>query len=422
MRSWLMMSVAFAAMAGAALAAPNPRDSVAEIAKAIEDHYFDPAKAKRVADDLRADTGKGAFDALTDPDELAQVLDTRLQPIDGHFDVEWSPRSEAQPAEPATPTLDFQAELRRANWGFRRIDILHGNIGFIELTGFADFEAHKKDAEPRLAAEAALRSVSHADAIIIDLRNNGGGSPAMVGLLASAFVEPGLDVYNTFHGRDRRQTEAPAMPYDTPITKTPLFILVSGRTGSAAEAFAYTLQAAGRATIVGEASAGAANPGGPVQLPSGFSIFISLATPINAVTGTNWEGKGVVPKVAVTSAEAHDRAVILALEAILATGLKDPEAIEARWTLETLQAQPMTVAPDAYLGTYGAVVVSLDNGHLTARRDRRPPGTLVPLAADLFTVEGDPSRRVRFERGADGQVVALVQLFASGDQIRLKRG
>src|SRR3546814_2621954 len=85
----------------------------------------------------------------------------------------------------------------------------------------------------------------------------------MVGYLASAFVARGADIFNTFHSRAGTQSEAPADWYDAPRPAVPLYVVVNARTGSAAESFAYTLQQAGRATIVGEASGGAANPGAP---------------------------------------------------------------------------------------------------------------------------------------------------------------
>src|SRR3546814_6589530 len=76
----------------------------------------------------------------------------------------------------------------------------------------------------------------------------------MVGYLASAFVARGADIFNTFHSRTGTQSEAPADWYDAPRPTVPLYVVVNARTGSAAESFAYPLQQAGRATLVGQAS------------------------------------------------------------------------------------------------------------------------------------------------------------------------
>ena len=107
-------------------------------------------------------------------------------------------------------------------------------------------------------------------------------------------------------------SEAPAIPYATPRTQVPLYVLVDGGTGSAAESFAYTLRSAKRATIVGERSAGAANPGAMIDVGDGFAVFVSDGSPVNPITRTNWEATGVAPDVAAISAEALDAALRLA--------------------------------------------------------------------------------------------------------------
>ncbi|BCW88308.1 hypothetical protein sos41_14470 [Alphaproteobacteria bacterium SO-S41] len=408
--------------ASTALAAPAPRGGVGDVAAAIEAHYFDPAKAKSIADDLRSAAANGAFDALTDPRDLAQTLTTKLKPLDAHFNVEWqgdTPAPESVPGSPPGPRRSYDDELRRTNYGFRKTEILTGNIGLIEMSGFAGFNA--KGDPARLAVDAALQSVAHADAIIIDLRQNGGGSPAMVGYLASAFVAPGADIYNVFHGREGTRSEAPSEPYAAPRTDVPVFILISGRTGSAGEAFPYTFQAAKRATIVGEASAGAANPGGTVVTPSGFAVFVSDGSPINPVTGGNWEGTGVIPDVAVPAASALDKGYELALEAALARGLPETETMDVRWTLEAIRAPKLDFTAADYAGTYDDVTITAGDGTLISTRGKRPPTTLKPLAADLFFVADHPERRVHFERDAAGNVVLMELQTSSGDALRLHR-
>ena len=163
--------------------------------------------------------------------------------------------------------------------------VLPGNIGYIDMRGFADFAADG-DQAPRQAADAALALVAGTDALIFDLRDNGGGSPAMVGYLIGHFVPDGAKIYNIFKTRGEPDSdEAPSAPIaGQRRLDTPLYVLTSGRTASAAESFAYTLQAAKRASVVGEASAGGANPGGGAPLGDGLSVFISSGTPINPIS------------------------------------------------------------------------------------------------------------------------------------------
>lgn len=415
-----------AVLATAAHAAPPPpRETAARVAKAIEDTYFDPAKGKTVADGLRAAAARGEFDALTDPRDLARVLSDRLRPLDHHFNVSYDP--EARPASTGGPASAAAARLsqaeqeRRRNYGFHRVEMLPGAIGYIDMTGHADFAFGKPDDPARRAVDAALQLVSGADAVIIDLRDNGGGSPAMVGYLVSAFTPKDADIYNIFHSREGTESERPAETYPRPRLDVPLYILISGRTGSAAEATAYTLQAAGRAVIVGEASAGAANPGGTAALGDGFSVFVSDGTPVNPVTKANWEGVGVKPDVAVPATEALDRAQILALETVLAKRPSGPEALDNRWALEALKAEANPPAGigglDMLAGTYGEVTVTLEGSTLTLVRGRRPAWTLVPLGEGAFFVKGEPFRRVIFD--ADGK--ALEIRFSSGQSMRFRR-
>lgn len=247
----------------------------------------------------------------------------------------------------------------------------------------------------------------------------------MVGYLASAFTPRGADIYNVFHAREGTTSEAPGDWYPTPRLDTPLYLLTSARTGSAAEAFAYTLQNAGRVIVVGEATAGAANPGAEFEAGHGFRAFVSTGSPVSPVTGRNWEGDGVQPDVAVAPADALSTARVLALEAMLERDLPDADAVDARWALETLRAQaaPFGSAPfEDYTGDYGPVAVGTLDERLFLRNGRRPPQYLVPLGEDLFAVADDPGLRVRFERDAQGRVAALETLGSDGRSSRFRRG
>lgn len=409
----LACALAFAPAAQAQPATPSPRETVAEIATAIRDRYFSEERADAIADALEAEAAAGRYDAFTDPRDLAQALSVRLRPEDAHFNVSYDPNAPRQggPGGPGPgPRVDRD---RLANYGFRSVQILPGNIGFIDMAYFANIDFSNPNDPARRAADAALAFVSGADAVIFDVRNNGGGAPSMVGFLSSAFTPAGADIYNTFHERNGTASEAPGAYYATPRLEVPLYILTSGRTGSAAEAFPYTLQAAGRATIVGETTGGAANPGGPVPVPGGFRIFISDGSPVNPITGRNWEGTGVIPDVPVSWDEALVRAQVLAL------GRIDSEP--ARWALAALTAAPSGLTLADYAGAYGATTLTVEGDRLASRRDRRPPVMLAPLEADVFYVVGDPSTRYAFERDASGRVIAVEMRGVFGPGPRLRR-
>jgi hypothetical protein len=429
-----------------------PRAVVTRAATAIEREYFDVTRAKTVAADLRAAAAAGRFDAMTDPRDLASALTTRLQPIDRHFVVTWATPVVAPAAPPASaasgpavdpararpvarpptprsrsPLLDADAQLRR-NFGFRRVDVLPGNVGLVQLDSFAPFSADAPAPSAREVADVALAFVARTGALIVDLRENGGGSPAMVGYLAGHFVPEDADVFNVFEQRDAPdQSERSPVPIADARRRTdvPLYVLVSARTGSAAESFAYTLQAAKRATIVGEPTGGAANPGRFVDLGDGLRLFVSFGRPVNPVTRSNWEGTGVRPDVQVPAADALLAAHELALNeqfrrltAADSAPAADPPAVdELRWTLDAVRAQrqPARAANAAeFAGAYGPRRVRADGSRLVLEHGRRPPKTLLPLGGDTYTLAEDPYVRFEFERDAGGRVAALVTRTVGG--------
>lgn len=299
----LLSFVLLLAAACTAHASETPRTRVAGVAQAIDEHYFDPERGRDIANDLRESAADGAFDALVAPQALADALTARLEPLDSHFRVQVAQPDDATTQRAPPPDIGD---------GIERFDVLPGNVGVLGLRGFAHFEFNREDQPVRQAIDAALRRLAHVDALVVDLGGNRGGSPAMVGYLASAFVAPGADIFNTFHHRAGTQSEAPAQWHVAPRPQLPLYVVIDGRTGSAAESFAYTLQQAGRATIVGEASGGAANPGAPIATRGGLIVFVPTGSPVNPFSHGNWEGVGVQPDVPVPSAEALDAALGLA--------------------------------------------------------------------------------------------------------------
>jgi C-terminal peptidase prc len=178
-------------------------------------------------------------------------------------------------------------------------------IGYIRLSTFMSNDGSQE-------FKQALKKLEKTKGLIIDLRGNPGGAPAMVGYLASAFTAHNASIYNVFHSRVGTVSEAPAEWYATPRVDVPVYVLIDGRTGSAAESFAYTLQQARRATIVGEHSGGAANPGRFFAAGHGFRVFVPTGSPVNPISRGNWEGTGVIPDVASSSDDALETALALA--------------------------------------------------------------------------------------------------------------
>lgn len=319
----LLRAVLACLLTAIALAAPAQtanRAAVDGIAQAIQDHYFDAQRGRKIATDLRAAAARGEFDALANPTALATALTKKLKPLDGHFRVRWSPNAaESQAAGPVLgprrpPTLRGPASPGDKQ-GIRDVQVLPGDIGYLSLGLFAHFEFGGGDQPARHAIDTALQRLADTRAVIIDLRGTPGGSPHMVGYLVSAFTAPDADIYNTFHSRESTLSEAPLERYAHPRLDVPLYVLIDTRTGSAAESFAYTLKNAKRATVVGETSGGAANPGAEMAAGAGYFVFVPTGSPKSPITGTNWEGVGVAPNIKASSQAALDVAIGLASKA-----------------------------------------------------------------------------------------------------------
>jgi len=417
-------SLAFAALLAAHASAAAPREVVAELADTVEAHFYDEAKAREIAAGLRTEAEKGSYDTLTAPKDLAPALTAYLKPYDTHFNVEWvgdgAPEAEPPAGDPSVPKLPIPEALARNNHGFRKIEILPGNIAVIEMRSF---DLTRAPGDPaRIAADGALAAVSGAAAVIFDLRQSMGGAPDMVGYLASAFFAPGRDgIYNVFTSRSETRTEKPETPYANPRPDVPLYAVISGRTSSAAESFPYTLQAAGRATIVGEASSGAGNPGSVFPMKSGYTVFISLGRTENPITKSSWEKTGVIPDIEAPNSQALTAAYREALKTVSANAASPTDKVEAAWALEQLDAPTLAVETDDYVGSYQNTAIAMVSGALVYRRDRRPEALLVPLAPDVFGFADLPNRRIRFTRDASGAVTHLEEYSTIGDVLRLPR-
>lgn len=402
-------------------------EALGRIADLIQSKYVYKDKAAAIAAEVRGLTSDPELARARDQDMWTAILSRRLKAHDVHFDVSWSPPEAKRPTltaavQPSPEQMDRMIAV--SNYGFQDVERLPGNIGYIRTSFFAPFDRSLTgDRTPgaRRTAEAALRLIAHTDAVIFDLRQNAGGSPDMIDLLLSGFFGDKPVLLNRFYEREGDKTVdfTTLADYAGPRRPTvPVYVLVSGRTVSAAEEFAYDVQTQKRGLVVGETTAGGADPGATFDAGDGFQVFVSVGAALNPVTGTNWERVGVKPDVAVASADALARARVLALESLLKRNASTAP-VEARWTLERLNAERagMHLTPNeaaAYVGTYGGWRVAIEDGVLVYRRDRAPALRLIPLGDDAFALDG-LSSRATFERSGDRKVTVMTITDTDGD-------
>lgn len=271
---------------------------VNEISKQIIESYIDANVAKQCAKHLSMQLMDGIYD-VSDLDAVALQLTKDLQDIshDKHLGVR----------RKSVSGFDRQSTetVIKSNYGFRKLEILNDNIGYIDLLRFY---------APILAAEttvSAMRFVANTDALIIDLRQNGGGDPNLVVFICTYFFRERTHLNDLYWRSEDSMEQFWTLPYvPGPLyTDKPLYILTSSNTFSAAEEFCYNLKNLNRARIIGEVTRGGAHPGGWHELPGGFEIFVPCGKAINPISKDNWEGKGVIPHVKTSADDALDVAL-----------------------------------------------------------------------------------------------------------------
>lgn len=246
---------------------------------------------------------------------LAKLLTRDLLEVSGdrHLRVMYNPAG--IPPQASDRTLGpEELEKRKThaaanNFGMPVAQARKGNIGYLNVRGFLP---------PELAADAVaetMTQLANTDALIIDLRQNNGGSPHGVALMASYLFGSKPVHLNDIYNRSENSTESFYTQKRVAGRRfgpdKPVFVLTSARTFSAGEGFAYNLKAQKRVTLVGETTGGGAHPTHVVRISNNWAIALPTARAINPVTKTNWEGVGVTPDVEVPADEALDKALEL---------------------------------------------------------------------------------------------------------------
>ena len=293
------------------------------VAKLTELYVF-PDVAKKMEQALRDNQKNGTYDAVVDSRAFADLLTEQLQAVshDRHLRVSFMPMP--LPAGDPEPSAEDKArareQLEKVNCGFDKVERLDGNIGYIKFDMFGDTEI----CGPK--ATAAFASLGDVDAVIFDLRQNGGGHPEMVAFVSSYLFAKKTHLNDIYERKANKTTQywtKPEVP-GKKLAKQPVFVLTSHDTFSGAEDFAYGLKNLKRATIVGETTGGGAHPTMGVRLDEHFMIGVPFARSISPITKTDWEGTGVEPDVKVPADQALETAKKLAAETLAQQKKKQP--------------------------------------------------------------------------------------------------
>ena len=281
----------------------------------LDSQYVIPEVGKKTRDAIAARRKRHEYDRITSASELGDSLTSHLRAAshDRHLSVRYS--YEPVPMSADTLTGAEQAKeddfFRVRNYGFEQVERLLGNVGYIRLRGFVS------STEAGEAAAAAMRLMANTDALIIDLRQNGGGNGQMVQLLTTYLLQGDpvhlVNVYSRPDNITFQSWTLPWVPGPRYVGKD-VYLLTSKRTFSAAEEFCFNLQNQKRATIVGETTGGGAHPVKFERLSEHFQMSVPYARSMNPDTGLDWEGVGVKPDVAVPASDALKTAHMMALK------------------------------------------------------------------------------------------------------------
>ena len=405
------------------------KEVVESIAKILRQDYIRPGKGLEISASLRAKLKTAEYQRIDDANVFAQKLTNEIQAIskDIHFFIGHDPHwvaAQNKVKDSSTLTQAEKARLMRINHGFQEVKILEGNIGYLNMTTFEDPQHSYK------TATASLDFLSNTEAIIIDMRYNNGGHLEMAQLVASHFLksDPPLALFDFYYTSDGKRIEqkywvSPFVSAKRTPNK-PLYILTSSTSFSCAEWFSYCLKNLGRATIVGERTAGGAHPVELKVVNSRFNMNVPVGEIKDLRTGKDFEGIGVRPDIKVDDEDALFVAHIEILKRLRSKSSDRREAFD--WDLDLVQSRlrPVKLKRDALAdmaGNYeGGRQIIIDDGELSIKWRGRHQVRLLPLTETLFAMQSAPTMRYRMVI-ENRKVTAIEQIFSDGNKRSFKK-
>ncbi|MBD3401393.1 hypothetical protein GF420_00750 [candidate division GN15 bacterium] len=399
---------------------------VDSITTALNDYYVFPDVAKEMEQYVRKNLNQGKYKDYATVAAFTEALTNDLREIchDRHLRVgvmspqEVARYSQAEPteAEKQKHRQEMRERMARDNYKFKKLEIMPGNVGYLKFNQFVDASL----AGP--TAVAAMNFLANCDALIVDLRENGGGSPSLIQLITSYFFDEPVHL-NSFYIRETDSIKQfwTASHVDGPrLSDVDLYVLTSDYTFSGAEEFSYNLKNLERATLVGEATGGGAHPVDGHVFPN---VHVKMAVPfgraINPISGTNWEGAGVTPHIEIDADKALDKAYFEALKK-LREDAKDPnQAFALDWTVTGLDAKlnPVSVDPEllaTYAGEYGERRLWVEDGSLWYQRGDNPKMKAQPMSETLFWFDEVDFFRLEVVTDMSGNPIRLVGHYDNG--------
>ena len=391
----------------------------------IDSVYVLEEPAKQIVSGLRKNLADGEYDNLTDPGEFGRRLFEDAQAIshDGHFGIMAMPPLD--PAMAAAEQDEDPADLDRRrrfnkvmNHGFQKAEILPGGVGYVRFDRFADGD------EAFRAAAAAMNFVSNSSAVILDLRQNGGGSASMIRFIAGYLFAEKAHLINWDIRAEKKTVQSYSADFvpGQRIIDQPIYILTSDRTFSAAEEFTFDMKNLDRATVVGDTTGGGGHTVAEYTFNfDGFrmGIRVPYGRAYNPENNEGWEGVGVSPHIAVPADQALEAAHADALGKLIEAETDEEFRVQLEWEMLVIERRldPIDLSleqMEEYTGQYGPRRIFIEDGSIFYQRQERSSFQLEAIERDLFKVGDLDYFRLSFGRDDEGKIVKVIGLYRDG--------
>lgn len=383
---------------------------ITSLSRLVKENYVYEEVGNKMADLINSQLAGGKYDNISNMREFLTEVQKDLVSVshDKHFNLQFNPElaKEMKDVKGNNDILRVNEDelMKKENYAFKKVEILPGNVGYIDLRMFYFSEESKK------TVDAFMNFVSNSDAVIFDMRNNGGGDPNLIKYITSYLFDCKPVHLNDLYNRVENKTEEFWTLDKVPgkrIPNIPVYVLTSAYTFSGAEEFSYNLKNLKRGTIVGETTGGGANPVGSFAITNSVVARIPVARAISPITKTNWEGVGVSPDVPVNAGDALNKAMLLALDQLSAKA-NDPQWKKSLdWSKLVYEAKLSPYSTDKanlekMAGDYGRRLITFENGELMYKNKMWPASKkMISLSKDTYMIESMDDVIVKFAWDGD---------------------
>lgn len=299
--------------------------AIENLAKQLEENFIYPNVGKTYAKTLRSKVTSNAYSKFSTAAEFAETVTRDLQAVhpEGHLRLQ-PPAANASGNTNANATVGING-VGKYGW-------LAPEVAFMSYHGFSGDRAEYDKVLNKL--RKVLDGFSTAKTLIIDARSHPGGGLDDMDVMFSYFFDkpitlvmmdtrleveqrggspladhPTLKKMASPEGIVRRGHTVNPSGKNTSLSKARIFLLTSSKTASAGEHLSLALKRTGRATLIGEKTAGAGHFGRTTALGGGYRAFIPVGRTFDPDTGKGWEQTGIKPHIRVTAGEALDEAL-----------------------------------------------------------------------------------------------------------------